>query len=255
VETTPFPSFLARHDFLIRRLHSLSGLVPVGAYLVVHLLTNASILDGPRTFQQQVDAIHSLGLILPLVEWTFIFIPLIFHSVVGVLIAIEAIPNTGSYPYSGNVRYSLQRATAWIALVFIFWHVFHMHGWIHVSYWTENIARPLFGGQFDPHHASSSAAQAMAPLLVKILYAIGMLASVYHLANGIWTAGITWGVWSTPAAQRRANWVCAAFGIVVAFIGLSAIGGMARVDVKQAREIEERLLRAKDLTAFEPIKR
>jgi succinate dehydrogenase / fumarate reductase cytochrome b subunit len=60
-------SFLARHEFLIRRLHSLSGLIPVGAYMVIHLLTNASTLSGPMSFQNAVYQIHSLGAILPVV--------------------------------------------------------------------------------------------------------------------------------------------------------------------------------------------
>ena len=47
----PRPSFLVRHQFVIYRLFSLSGLIPVGAYLVVHLVTNASILNGPMSFQ------------------------------------------------------------------------------------------------------------------------------------------------------------------------------------------------------------
>ncbi|HTM56523.1 MAG TPA: succinate dehydrogenase, partial [Pirellulales bacterium] len=51
----PRPSFVLRHQFLIYRLFSLSGLIPVGAYLVVHLATNASIINGPMTFQEQVD--------------------------------------------------------------------------------------------------------------------------------------------------------------------------------------------------------
>ena len=81
----PRPSFLAI-SFLIYRLFSLAGLVPVGGYLVIHLLTNATILNGPAAFQTQVDRIHSLGSILPLVEWVFIFIPLLFHAVIGWLI-------------------------------------------------------------------------------------------------------------------------------------------------------------------------
>jgi succinate dehydrogenase / fumarate reductase cytochrome b subunit len=251
VETTPRPSFFARHDFLIRRLHSLSGLVPVGAYMVVHLLTNSTVLNGARSFQQNVDMIHSLGVALPVVEWAFIFLPLIFHAAVGVLIAIEASPNTGSYPYGGNIRYSLQRATAWIALVFIFWHVFHMHGWIHYDPYLTRIAEPLGGHRFVPEHATSSAATALSSLPYQIFYAVGILACVYHLANGIWTSGITWGIWTTPAAQRRANWICAAFGIVVAVIGLSALAGMTRVNVEQAREVEERMIEAKQLTPSE----
>src|SRR5438128_1624995 len=87
-------TFLERHEFLLRRLHSLSGLVPVGAYMVIHLLTNASVLDGPATFQRRVYAIHSLGAVLPLVEWTFIFLPLLCHAVFAILITRGALPNS-----------------------------------------------------------------------------------------------------------------------------------------------------------------
>ena len=39
----------------------------------------------------------------PKVEWTFIFLPLIFHAVVGVLIIRSGISNTSSYRYVNNV--------------------------------------------------------------------------------------------------------------------------------------------------------
>lgn len=229
----------ARHEFLLRRLHSLSGIVPVGAYMCIHLLTNATVLGGPRTFQEKVDTIHSLGPALPFVEWTFIFIPIIFHAVLGIVRAVNCEPNSGVYRYGSNVRYTLQRVTAWIALFFIAWHVFHMHGWLHADWWHQNVAQNLGGAKFDPEHATSSTAAALQPLLVKILYAVGVLSLVYHLANGLWTAGITWGIWTTPTAQRRADYVCGVFGLVFAFIGLSALFGMTQVDVVQARAIEQ----------------
>ena len=231
--------FFGRHEFLLRRLHSLSGIVPVGAYMCIHLLTNATVLGGPQTFQEKVDTIHSLGPALPFVEWTFIFIPIIFHAGLGIVRAVNCEPNSGTYRYGSNVRYTLQRVTAWIALFFIFWHVFHMHGWLHTSYWTENVAHKLGGGQFDPEHATSTAAGALQSLLVRILYSIGVLSTVYHLANGLWTSGITWGLWTTPAAQRRADYVCAAFGVLLAFVGMSALVGMSRADIADARAIEQ----------------
>jgi succinate dehydrogenase / fumarate reductase cytochrome b subunit len=221
--TTPF---LVRHEFLVRRLHSLSGLVPVGAFLCMHLATNASVLGGGQVFQENVDRIHALGPLLPIVEWTFIFLPLIFHAIVGVMIIRTGLPNTSSYSYSGNVRYTLQRATAWIALAFIMYHVFHMHGWFHFEPWLKT-AKGLGGAQFDPHNAADSAALALNSVVIQILYAIGILASVYHLANGIWTSGITWGLWVTPAAQRRADWVCLAFGLLLAAVGLGALTGFS----------------------------
>ena len=51
--------------------------------------------------------------------------------------------------------------------------------------------------------------------LVSIAYLAGVLACVFHLANGIWTMGITWGVWTTPAGQRRATYIAAAIGAVL----------------------------------------
>ena len=148
-------SFLARHEFLIRRLHSLSGLIPVGAFMVVHLATNASVLDGAATFQRNVYSIHGLGILLPLVEWLFIFMPLIFHALIGVIIIRGGLVNSGTYHYSSNVRYTLQRATGMIAFAFIFWHVFHMHGWFHAFWWERNVTEPLMGAQrvYDPHTA------------------------------------------------------------------------------------------------------
>lgn len=243
---TDQPSFLVRHEFLIRRLHSLSGLIPVGAYMCIHLLTNATILDSSATYQKAVFGIHSLGSMLVFVEWTFIFLPILFHAIVGVVIIRGGLSNSGQYRYGSNVRYTLQRITGMIAFVFIMWHVFHMHGWIHADWWIDGVAGKLEGGKFKPYNASSTGGEAMqASFIVPLLYAIGVLASVFHLANGIWTMGITWGVWIKPKAQKIALQVCTVFGIAIAVVGLSAIWGFSNVDVDAAREKEDEMYKAK----------
>ena len=225
------PSFVSRHQFLIYRLFSLSGLIPVGAFLVVHLLTNASVLGGAASFQSRVDMIHSLGPLLVPVEFAFIFLPMLFHAAVGFAIIAGGLPNVGSYPYMGNVRYTLQRATGMIAFAFILWHIIQLH-WM---------GAPLGGGRFDPHYATSSAATVIRPLGVSLLYAIGVLSAVFHLSNGLWTIGITWGLWTSPAAMQRANVVSIAVGVVLAAAGLGAIGGLRATDVAAARQIETRM--------------
>ena len=83
--------------FLIRRLHSLTGIV-FGGYLVVHLLINATIARGGTEYQVQVDKIHSLPF-LPLIEWTFIYLPILFHTVYGAWIIVTGQPNVQRYPY------------------------------------------------------------------------------------------------------------------------------------------------------------
>lgn len=238
-------SFLARHEFLLRRLHSLTGLIPIGLYLIVHLLVNASVMIGPTVFQKNVYQIHSLESVLWVVEWLFIFLPLLFHGILGVVITYGGLPNQGAYPYEANIRYTLQRATGLIALAFILWHVFHMHGWFHNSWWVENVAEPFNGHQFRPYNASSTLGAAMTGLLVQVLYAVGMLAAVFHLANGLWTMGITWGAWTSPAGQRRALGVCGVFGVLLAGVGMAALVGAANVDVEAAREAEQRMYEAR----------
>lgn len=253
VESETARPFFARHEFLIRRLHSLTGLIPVGAYMCIHLATNASILAGPATFQDNVDRIHSLGPALPFVEWTFILLPIIFHAVVGVAIIRSGLPNTGSYPYPTNVRYTLQRATAWIALFFIGWHVFHMHGWVTLPHWREQVARTGLGAQFDPEHASSSVHTALGSLWVTIFYLVGVAACVFHFANGLWTMGITWGAWTSPAAQKRAGRICLAVGILVMAVGLGALVGVRAVNARAARKLEDARLQWKHLLAEPPV--
>jgi succinate dehydrogenase / fumarate reductase cytochrome b subunit len=231
-------SWFGRNEFLIRRLHSLTGLIPVGAYMCVHLLTNATTLGGPEFFQQNVDLIHTLGPALPIVEWTFIFLPLIFHAVVGVVIIRSGNPNLSSYHYVGNVRYWLQRATAWIALFFIAYHVFQMHGWIHHPALDPHIRR-AGGHVFDPHAATSTAALALQPFVMKLIYFVGVISTVFHFANGLWTMGITWDVWTTAAAQKRANWICGAIGVGLTVVSLGALVGVSTTNIPEAQAYEQ----------------
>jgi succinate dehydrogenase / fumarate reductase cytochrome b subunit len=57
--------------------------------------------------------------------------------------------------------------------------------------------------------------------------------------------GITWGVWLSPTAQQRANWVCVAFGIGLLAVSLGALGGASTVDTNAAREAENKMWKMK----------
>ena len=217
--------------------------------MIVHLIVNASVLESPATFQKNVYSIHSLGSLLPIVEWAFIFIPLLFHAIIGMVIVAGAMPNSNQYRYAANYRYTLQRATGMVAFVFIFAHVFHMHGWFHADVWLENIVRPLNGAQFRPYNAASTAGLAMQSYVWVAFYIVGVLACVYHLANGLWTMGITWGVWTSAAAQARASAVCSVFGILLAVVSMGGLFGMRAVGsgeaLEQAIQTEDRMYNSK----------
>jgi succinate dehydrogenase / fumarate reductase cytochrome b subunit len=224
-----------RYHFLIHRLHSLTGLVPVGVFLVLHLSTNASVLApgaGGMEFQKSVERIHALGPLLVPVEIVGIFLPLLFHSIIGFQIIFTGRSNAQHYRYGGNIRYSLQRATGVIAFVFILYHVWQLH-WL---------GRGLGGGGFAVHNESGGPAAALttaqaiqAAWWIAPLYAIGIVACVYHLANGIWTSLITWGITIRPYSQRVAGYFCTGFGVILTLVGLGALSGFRTFDVVEGK--------------------
>ncbi|MEO1526513.1 MAG: succinate dehydrogenase cytochrome b558 subunit [Planctomycetota bacterium] len=245
-EATTETSFFLKHEFAIRRLHSLTGIVPLGLYMCIHLATNASMLNGVETFQWAVFMIHAPGKLLPLIEWGFIFLPLIFHALVGVWIAKTGRTNSSKYDFTNNRRYSWQRWTGFMALAYLFLHILHLHGWFHAEFWVDSIGH-LGLAQFRPYNAGSTLASAMNigyGLIWPPIYLVGVLACVYHFVNGIWTAGITWGLWISPTAQQRATRGCVALGIGLTVLSLGAWAGAvfpSEDDVVEMRKIENRM--------------
>ena len=70
-------------------------------------------------FQGNVYKIHSLGRLLPLVEWTFIFIPILFHAHRRHLDRGGDESEYVDLSVRANCRYSMQRITGMIAFFFI----------------------------------------------------------------------------------------------------------------------------------------
>ncbi len=208
-----------RYHFWIRRLHSLAGVIPLGVFLTLHLLTNASILGGEQTFDRNVARIHALGGLLYPVEIFGILLPLAFHAILGIKIATTMKRNDRVYHYTANWRYVWQRISGVIAALFILYHLYHMH-------WLGKPLAFMGGAQFDPIHPTVTAAAAIqSNVLIPIVYAIGVLAIVYHFANGMWTFLITWGVTVGQRAQRVSGRICAVLGVALAAVGLSAVVG------------------------------
>jgi len=203
--------------FLLRRLHSLSGIL-FGGYIIVHLLINATLIQGPGTtgqpsvFQQQVDKIHSLPFLL-MIEITAIFAPLLVHTFYGVYVMVNGKPNTGQYGYVKNWFYVLQRVTAVVLILFIFFHVGGMFGWF-----GETL-------KFVPHEAYSSTVKHLqaSPLLSLIIYPLGVFAGTFHLSNGFWAAGIAWVLTVSKKSQQRWGLVCLGLFAFTTLCGFAAI--------------------------------
>ena len=244
-----------RNYFLLRRLHSLSGVMPIGLFLIFHLTTNGSILwgainiekganwreRGVGTFQHEVNFIHSLPALI-LQEIFVLWLPIAFHSILGVYYARTGRNNTDRYAYQDNWRYTLQRLTGYLGVLFIFYHIATLR-------WGWSFLVPG-GAKWDYLHSASTMAQALqgsttgmtfAGLIVSIFYFVSVSALVYHFANGLWTAAITWGLTVSQQAQRRWGFVCAAIGMGLMGMAWSAVIGFATLDQETARRVELRI--------------
>ncbi len=212
-----------RHHFLLRRLHSLTGIIPVGVFLINHLLANSTAFLGPGHFDHHVQLIHSLPWLL-VIEIGFIFLPLLFHGGYGVVIALQGRPNQGQYPYMDNWRYTLQRVTAWITVVFVLVHLAHFRfaHWFGLAEYKH--ANPYF---FDI--TQQGFWDQWLPLWVwMVVYAVGLTAAVFHFCNGIVTFCITWGITVGDESRKKMSVVAGALGVVLLMWGFLSLYAFAQ---------------------------
>lgn len=245
--------FFEQNYFLLRRLHSLTGIVPVGLFLMTHLLTNSSIVwgmldakkseyghGGVVTFQHEVDFIHSLPFLI-IIEVFGLWLPIAFHSILGWYYSTTGKSNTDRYAYQGNWRYRLQRLSGYIGVFFIFYHVATLRwGWTFLvpgnTPWSaqaaaSSMAQILRGG---------SEGITAGAWFVAIGYMVGVSLLVFHFANGLWTAAITWGLTLSRTSQKRWGLVCAGLGTGLMIMAWSAVLGFLTLDPNKAREVEAR---------------
>src|SRR5262249_49392822 len=113
------------HTFLLRRLHSLSGIEPTGAFLVEHFLSNPYSTNWPHASATQSNFVNCLRFVLFL-EWGFIYLPILYHALYGIFIWYRGESNVVSYPWEGNWLYTAQRWTGIIAFAYMLQHVYSL---------------------------------------------------------------------------------------------------------------------------------
>lgn len=197
------------YSFLWRRLHSLLGIVPIGAFLLEHLLSNFEALKGPLAYGEQVKFLNSLPLVRVL-EWVFIFLPLLYHACYGFYIWLRGKANVVYYPWAGNWLYVLQRYTGLIALVYIVQHL-----------WRQRFTGVMLPE--NPYYAFHKVQVELANPYMLAVYAIAMIAICFHFAYGIWLFAAKWGITAGVKARQRFGYVCAAFGVLLVAMGIASI--------------------------------
>jgi succinate dehydrogenase / fumarate reductase cytochrome b subunit len=193
-------------SFFLRRLHSLTGIIPIGAFLLEHFVSNYEAFHGPETYGKQVAFLNSLPFVLAL-EIFLIWIPILYHGMYGVWIWWRGDSNVGAYPWQGNWMYTSQRWTGIIAFVYMIQHTYYLR----------------FTGVHLPTHPMDAFAKVQGefqhPYMI-VFYAIAIIAASWHFAYGIWLFCAKWGITTGENARRRLGYLC-----LLLALGLIGLGG------------------------------
>src|SRR5690625_5464843 len=103
-------------EFFYRRLHSLLGVVPIGIFLVQHLVINHFIVYGRESFDKAANFMGSLPFVLVL-EIFVIYLPILFHAVLVVYIVFTTKNNLKNYKFFSIRMFYLQRLMVFIKLI------------------------------------------------------------------------------------------------------------------------------------------
>ena len=195
-------------SFLLRRLHSLSGVVPVGAFLVEHFISNAFATKGPAAYTKQVELLTSFPFVVGL-ELFGIWLPILFHAGYGFYIWYRGESNLGEYPWTGNWLYTSQRWTGAIAFIYMAYHTYHLR----------------FTGIHLLSHPAASFSKVQGefqnPWMVAF-YVVGIVAASWHFAYGLWLFAAKWGITVGENARRRFGYVCLAIAALFIVVGLAS---------------------------------
>lgn len=175
-----------RYDyFLLKRLQSFFGIFPLAVFLCIHFTFNSFVFGGPESFNLLVQFTQGFPLV-EFLEVGFIAIPLLVHILLGLIIIYRGSVNLVPYSYYRNWMYIFQRITGFVALAFVCWHV-----------WNTRLHAFLTGKEVTFAYMQ----QHFGPMWVKIFYIAGIMSAVFHLANGLATAMMTWGITASKKSQ------------------------------------------------------
>ena len=202
MSTTPKP-----YHFLIRRVHSLLGLVPIGLFLTFHMFLNLTARGGAEMYDKVIGAMQNFPGIF-IIEVVVIFIPIALHAIYGTWVVYSSQSNILRYKYARNWFYIIQRISGLYTLAFIIIHVYLM--------------------RFSEANNFAALSEFLSQPLGLIFYTLGVLFAIFHFVNGLWAFAITWGITIGPHSQKIWLYTLAAVFILLSVIGLADISAFLK---------------------------
>jgi succinate dehydrogenase / fumarate reductase cytochrome b subunit len=198
------PGVQPDHSFFWRKLHSLSGIIPVGAYMADHIWENSYSLVGSSNYNEASHALQTVPWRLPL-EICIIWLPILYHSLYGFYVWYRGKTNVSAYPWVGNWMFSTQRWTGLIAFLFIGWHVY-----------TERLG----SGGLSTYNSVNADLQ---NVWFFSFFLLGVTACCVHFGVGIWNFLCKWGLAATVRSQRAAGYLGVGVAAVLIFMSVTIL--------------------------------
>ncbi|PDY45735.1 succinate dehydrogenase cytochrome b558 subunit [Bacillus pseudomycoides] len=204
-------------EYTFRKWHSLMGVIPVGVFLTQHLVVNNFATRGAEAFNKAAHFMEVLPFRYAL-EIFVIFLPILYHAIYGLYIAFTAKNNATSYSYFRNWMFVFQRISGVVTLIFLSWHVWEtriqaaMGKQVNYDMMADILSNPVMFG----------------------FYLVGVVSTIFHFANGLWTFCISWGITVSPRSQRISTYVTLAIFLGLSYVGVSAL--LAFIDPQLANQ-------------------
>jgi succinate dehydrogenase / fumarate reductase cytochrome b subunit len=203
---SPVPPAVAGRRAIASRLGSFIGLVPIGIWTVSHLWDNLAAFDGAVAWQGAVThhqnrtgELLGLGVLLAFILW---------HTLWGIRRLFIAQPNAA--PYLGNWRYILQRLSALGVLGFLAAHV-----WLAKLHPLIETGRPETFHDLAWHMAHH--------LPTTAVYVLGVLGVAFHLGNGLWNFGFSFGLMTSQRGLAWGTRVAVVFALLLLVVGWAVV--------------------------------
>lgn len=193
--------------FDIRRLDRGTGAVALGAFAVVHLVVQASVLGGAATYRAIAGSLAARVIELA------VGLPLLLVAAVYLVRVLVRSKDDAEIERYGSARsWMAQRVSAGVIALFAFVHL-----------WEFPIQRLFFGLSADAVHTRLTAHLSWTaggiPWMA-LVYLVGIFAVVFHMANGVLAAIGPDG----PPLLRR---LTLGLGVLVFVLGAASVVGPA----------------------------
>jgi succinate dehydrogenase / fumarate reductase cytochrome b subunit len=207
--TTPnAPTAAARSSFLRARLASFLAVFPLSVWTFFHLWNALAGFQGADAWQASMTTYpHPVAEAL---TGVIVLLPLAIHTVWGLGRLFSSRPNNLRYRTYANLKYVLQRLAALGVLAFLGAHL-----------WLALLEPRLLEGHPETFADLAQHMHFHVPTLVT--YVLGVLGVAYHLANGLQTSCMGWGVVTSRRGLRRLEGATLAVFLVLLLLGWGAV--------------------------------